>query len=273
LRLVELRANDPKTLSKSTSNKMSLRIGAVSYLNTKPLIYGLPDQLASDDLDIALIPSAEYFRGLPVWSIVSDACIACHGAVRSVRLLFRCSPANVRTLALDEGSRTSAALAQVLLHDQFGVRPKLQPLPIAADFQACDADAILIIGDRAMQVNTDRYLEAWDLGEKWCQWTGLPFVFAMWVAKDSGDDWNREMASRALESARDAGLAAVQQITLEQAPKYQLSTDDCLKYFTQQLHFRLGPRERQGLELFRQRADQLGLLASHTSFAAASFKD
>lgn len=264
---------------------MSVRIGAVSYLNTKPLIEGLADrlepghlfldlpshladQLHHGQLDVALIPSVEYFRGPSTWSIISDACIACRGPVRSVRVLFRCPPEDVRTLALDEGSRTSAALSQVLLFERFGLRPQLLPLPITADYETVEADAILIIGDRAMQVDAARYVTTWDLGEEWCRWTGLPFVFAMWISGTTGiadtasfhdeDD----TVAQLLQDSRDRGLASVRQIANREAAKYHLTSDDCLRYFTQQLHFKLGPAERAGLERFRTLANKLGLIPS-----------
>ena len=141
---------------------MSFRIGAVSYLNTKPLIYhleemlpdarlslDLPSRLAiglhKGELDVALIPSIELFRSPSEnLAIVSDACIACRGPVWSVQLLFRKPPEQVHTLALDEGSRTSAALAQILLLDRFGIRPQLQPLPIGHAAETADADAVLV---------------------------------------------------------------------------------------------------------------------------------
>src|SRR5688572_3475716 len=126
-----------------------LRIGAVSYLNTKPLVFGLDrfrstvdlvfdlpsrlaDGLAADRFDVALIPSVEYFQG-DNYSIVSDACIACRGPVWSVKLLSRVPLPEIRTLALDEGSRTSAALIKILLKQRFGLTPQTVPLPIDSE--------------------------------------------------------------------------------------------------------------------------------------------
>jgi chorismate dehydratase len=262
------------------NNLMSTRIGAVSYLNTKPLIYGLQsqlpdceltldlpsrlaDQLSAGELDVALIPSVEYLRGGDELQIVSDACIACRGPVRSVQLLFRCDPKQVTTLALDEGSRTSAALAQVLLHQRYNLRPQLVPLPIEADYEECDADAILVIGDRAMNINGNPYVQRWDLGQQWFQLTGLPFVFAMWVAR-TGDSlsWDVNRTCQALEVSRDLGLKHLEQIAAQQAARYGLTVDDCLTYFKAQLHFCISAPERAGLELFRKQADKLGLLAA-----------
>jgi chorismate dehydratase len=259
---------------------MSTRIGAVSYLNTKPLIYGLErqlpeceltldlpsrlaDQLTAGELDVALIPSVEYLRGGDDLQIISDACIACRGPVRSVQLLFRCDPMQVKTLALDEGSRTSAALAQVLLHQRYRLRPQLVSLPIDADYEGCDADAVLVIGDRAMNINGDPYVQRWDLCEQWFQLTGLPFVFAMWVARNNrAQAWDFSRTCQALQQARDSGLQHLAQIAAQQASRYDLTVEDCLTYFTVQLHFRMNAPERAGLELFREHADRLGLLSA-----------
>src|SRR4051812_48551875 len=175
-----------------------LRIGAVTYMNTVPLVRGLPellrtarlsfdhpsrlaDQLAAGELDVALAPSVELARH-PEWSIVSTACIGCRGPVLSVKVLFRKPPAEVRSLALDEGSRTSAALAQILLADQFEVRPRLEILPLGASPLDAASDAVLVIGDRAIRSPSQGFCEVWDLGEQWVGSAKLPFVFAVWAA-------------------------------------------------------------------------------------------
>ncbi len=250
---------------------MTWRIGAVSYLNTKPLIYGLreqlpdselildlpsrlADRLAAGELDVALIPSVEFLRGNGL-GIVSDACIACRGPVRSVRVLFRKPPEQVRSLALDEGSRTSAALAQVLLAERHGVRPARQQLGIGDSIEACAADAILVIGDRAMSIDTGPYYTTWDLGEEWLKETGLPFVFAMWVARENMPP---EIAN-ALQLARDTGLANLDEIIARESPKYGLSTASCDEYFRRHLYFYLGQRELAGLQLFSEQAAAIGL--------------
>jgi len=250
---------------------MNWRIGAVSYLNTKPLIYGLrerlpdsqlildlpsrlADRLGAGELDVALIPSVEFLRGRGL-GIVSDACIACRGPVRSVRVLFRKPPREVRTLALDEGSRTSAALAQVLLYERFGVRPARQQLDIHASIESCTADAILVIGDRAMNLDTRNFCESWDLGEQWLKDTGLPFVFAMWVAREAVVP----ELSDALQQAREAGLANLDSIIAAEAPRYGLTSASCEEYFRRHLHFYLGQRELEGLQLFADQAVAIGL--------------
>ncbi|QDS91662.1 Chorismate dehydratase [Roseimaritima multifibrata] len=257
-----------------------LRIGAVSYLNTRPLVYGLrerleglgsltldlpsrlADDLANGDLDVALIPSIEYLRGTGA-QIVSDAVIACRGPVWSVRLLSRVPIANIRRLALDEGSRTSAALVRLLLADQYDLHPETIPLPMETDPESVDADAVLLIGDRAMPPPTGVYQEIWDLGDRWCQWSGHPFVFAMWIAREGID---AQPLAKILAAARDEGVQNLESIAQQEAGSHGLTSNDLHHYFTDNLHFRLGPQERQGLHIYQQRASELGLISQAREF-------
>jgi chorismate dehydratase len=252
-----------------------LRLGAVNYLNTKPLIHDLdrlapgvelvldyPSRLADDlargRLDVALIPSVEFFQN-PAYTIVSDACIACRGPVLSVKLFGRKPVEAIRTLALDEGSRTSVALARILLGERYGLSPRLEPLPIGAGLDATSADAVLLIGDRAMHSPTGQFAFVWDLGDEWCRWAELPFVFAMWTARAGLSSENLNELELALAEARDAGLANLEQIAEREAPTLGLTVPQCLAYLRDNLHFRLGRREERGLELFYTRAVRLGL--------------
>lgn len=267
-------------LSKSET-KTSLRIGAVSYLNTKPLVYRLAarlpgseivldypsrlsDALAAGELDIALVPSAELLNH-PEWSVVSDACIACRGPVLSVKLLLRVPPAEVQTLALDEGSRTSCLLAQILLREQQIDTPQLLTLPLGAEPQDVRADAVLIIGDRAIRCDTSDFIEVWDLGDRWCRTAELPFVFAMWVARPGVDV---SAASAAFEEARDEGCRNFPAIAHQQATQMNLPYELILEYLSQNLHFTMGSREKRGLDLFFQRATECGLVPGHLSVAS-----
>ncbi len=255
------------------SKGAAVRIGAVSYLNTKPLVYQLEslapwaqlvfdvpsrlaEGLACGSLDVALIPSISC-AGRPDYQIVSDACIACRGAVWSVKLLSRVPTSQIRTLALDEGSRTSAVLIQVLLWRRYGLRPNLLPLPLACDPTQIPADAILLIGDRAIHLPEDDFVEVWDLGEAWWAETRLPFVFAMWVAR--AESVMPQLAA-ALSAARNAGVAAVERIARDEAPGMGISFDACLRYLRDHLHFFLGPEERRALDLFYQWAEELELV-------------
>jgi chorismate dehydratase len=261
--------------------RKKIRIGAVEYLNTKPLVYGLADiapqaeivfdlpsrlaeRLAADDLDVALIPSIEYFQD-PAYRIVSDACIACRGPVLSVKLFSRVPAERIRTLALDEGSRTSAALVQILLKEKFDTTPRLEPLPIGAKLGDTQADAVLLIGDRAIHSPPGQFAEVWDLGDEWVRWTKLPFVFAMWVARE-----DRELngIEQALCESRDRGVANLEEIAVREAAAKGLTMPQCLSYLRDSLHFYLGPREREGLASFRELTANLASVSSQDSRSA-----
>jgi chorismate dehydratase len=268
-----------------------MRIGAVNYLNSKPLIHGLEqlapdvrlrcdlpsrlaDSLAAGRLDVALVPSIECFR-TPRYAVVSDACVASGGPVLSVKLHFRLPPPKVKRLALDEGSRTSAALAKVLLAELAGASPECESLLIGSGIDDTDADAVLLIGDRAMvngelgdasqesankRPNAKRpIIETWDLGERWTNWTGLPFVFAMWVARPDVD--TTEIATR-LSAARDLGIAHLDEIAAREAPLLGIGVDLATRYFRDNLRFKLRDRELRGLQRFGQLCDEHGLVAA-----------
>jgi chorismate dehydratase len=265
-----------------------MRIGAVSYLNTKPLVYRLAelapqhelvfdvpsrlaDELAAGRLDVALIPSIEFFQR-PDYCIVSNACIGCRGPVRSVKLLSRVPLKEIRTLALDEGSRTSVALVRILLAERFQIEPKLLPFPLAAAPESIAADALLMIGDRAIHPPTDGFVVQWDLGDAWCRWSELPFVFAMWVARGAGQGSGfRVQGSEAefaelsalLNQARDLGVANLEEIAACEHSAVGLSQEDCLVYLRDHLHFFFGPREQAGLQLFYEHAQRLGLVTAN----------
>ncbi len=249
-----------------------VRVGAVSYLNTRPLVYGfagqaphaqltfdlpsrLADQLAAGDLDVALIPAVEAFQN-PEYTIVSDACIGCRGPVLSVKLFVRSPVEQIKTLALDEGSRTSAALVRILLKQRFNCEPQLELLPIGSGIEDTQADAVLLIGDRAIHPPPGDFTLVWDLGDVWCRWSELSFVFAMWTARPGVD---LQGVDAALSACRDAGVANLEEIAAEHAADVNLSHDDCLRYLRDNLYFYLGSRERRGLQLFQKHAAELNL--------------
>lgn len=262
-----------KTDSHNTLMTAQMQIGAVSYLNSRPLIEGLEgllpaanlvldypsrlaDALAAGQLDVALIPSVEYFRR-PGYEVISDACVAARGEVLSVKLYCRVHPGAIRTLALDEGSRTSAALTKVILAERYGVIPQTEPLRMNATTIDSRADAVLLIGDRAMHTPAELFVEVIDLGQFWYNWTGLPFVFAMWVARREA---NTDGVEEALSQARDLGLLHVAEIAREEAPRLGITESLALNYLTKNLHYHLTSAERSGLKLFCELAAQHNLV-------------
>jgi chorismate dehydratase len=249
-----------------------VRIGAVRYLNSKPLIYRLEelapwaelrldvpsrlaDELASGDLDVALIPSIEYFRGRD-YAIVPGIAIAAYGPVLSVKLYCRVPVEEVRTVALDEGSRTSVALTRILLDRWCGLRPQSRLLPLGTPAEESDADAVLVIGDRAIRPLELGQVATCDLGQAWFEETGLPFVFAMWVARRNA---NLGDVPLVLKQVKQLGTRNVQAIAEREGPALGLTVPECIQYLTDYIRFDFGPRETQGLRLFYESAVKLGL--------------
>lgn len=255
--------------------KSPIRVGAVSYLNAKPLYYRLCDfapdvrlsmdvpgrlaeQLAAGSLDVALIPSVEYLRGVSRgYEIVPDFAIAARGPVRSVKLFGRVPWPEVRRLALDAGSRTSQALAQIWLEARHGLRPDVvEELPLGVSALESTADAVLVIGDRAMKVPHEPFHEVVDLAEAWVDLTGLPFVFALWVARGGVDLADLPAA---LERSRSEGLAHADDLARMHGPRLGLDFTTCYDYLTKVLSYDLGEPEIAGLRTFAQMAARLGL--------------
>ncbi|MDR3633434.1 MAG: menaquinone biosynthesis protein [Isosphaeraceae bacterium] len=253
----------------------SIRVGAVSYLNAKPLYHRLDeyaprvrlemdlpsrlaDRLAAGELDVALIPSVEYLRGAAAGhEIIAGIAIAARGAVRSVKLYSRVPWGEIERLALDEGSRTSQALARVWLDARHGVRPRIiEPLPMGVPLQESTADAVLLIGDRAMKAPEEPFWAVVDLAEAWRELTGLPFVFALWVVRagvELGD------LPEALARSRAEGLAHADALAAQYGPPLGLDVATCYDYLTRSLSYDLGEPELAGLRRFARMAAALGL--------------
>jgi chorismate dehydratase len=252
-----------------------IRVGAVSYLNAKPLCYRLmefargialevdlpsrlADRLGRGELDIALIPSVEYLRGAEAgYEILPGFAIAARGAVRSVKLFSRVPFERIERLALDDGSRTSQVLARVWLDARFGVRPRrIESLPMGVPIEESTADAVLLIGDRAMKVADASFHAVVDLAEAWNELTGLPFVFALWVARsgvDLGD------LPDALARSRSEGLRHADELARSWGPGLGLDATTCYDYLTRALSYDLGEPELAGLRRFARMAAALGL--------------
>ena len=241
-----------------------VRVGAVTYLNARPLVFSLArfapqaeivvdlpsrlaDALAAGQLDVAMIPSIEYARRSG-YAIISDACIACDGAVRSVKLYSRVPIERLRTLGagrrVADQRRAGADSVEGAVW-RFGPRPGR--LPIGASPDDMPADAVMLIGDRGMLPTNGHFEFEWDLGEEWSRWTGLPFVFAMWIARPGVD---LSGIGEALAAARDDGITRLEEIARQAAPAIGVPEADCLSYLRDHLTFHLGPRQRQGLEHF-----------------------
>jgi chorismate dehydratase len=150
-----------------------------------------------------------------------------------------------------------------MLLRRHGVEPVRESLPIGCGLADSTADAVLLIGDRAMLEPPasvrGQFVAEWDLAEEWRRDTGLPFVFAVWAARPGVD---AAAVASLLEAIRDGGLLAFAEIARAEAPALGLTVEHAERYLRQSLRFTLGPRERCGLERFREQCREAGLLPS-----------
>lgn len=247
-----------------------MRIGVVAYTNTLPLAAGLeaylpgailvrdtPARIASaleaGGLDVGLVPVAA-LAGEPSWSVVPGLGIAAEGPVRSVLLLSRVAPSRIETLIDDPASRTSNVLARLWLAHRHGVRPRPVEGPGRPEERLRLGDATVAIGDQALYWNGSA-AETIDLGGAWTEWTGLPFVFAVWAGPGAGAPG----LAQALHRTFEANAERLEVLAREAAPGDPARRDLIESYLRHSIRFRLGPAEDRGLARFLE----LGVEAGH----------
>jgi chorismate dehydratase len=248
-----------------------LSVGSVSFLNAKPLIFGLETQpdlnlvldvpsrllggLLDGRFDVALLPVIDYQR-MPDLSIVPSGGIGCDGPTLTVRIFSPVPIDQIRTLACDTDSHTSVALAKVILAERHGLRPRFVDLSDPADARDRHT-AKLLIGDKVVCEEPVGLPHQLDLGEEWKHLTGLPFVFAVWTARggvELGDLPDR------LERAKRDGLAHVDQIVTRYALPRGWPENTARRYLTEYLQFDIGPAQLKAIRLFHELAHKHGAL-------------
>jgi chorismate dehydratase len=251
-----------------------IRLGAVGYLNARPLVHGLDRRadrfavqfavpsacaalLHAGRVDLGLIPSIEYLSRVD-YLIVPDIGIVSEGPVQSVALFTRRRVSAIRSIAVDSSSRASVALLRVLCATRFGIHPEFmshQPdLPAMLE----RADAALLIGDEALFLDTNTHgVSKIDLGTEWTQMTGLPFVYAFWAGRQNVVD---KEAAAALQNARREGIAAIDQIARDYTEGDPADSAKAAAYLRENITFDLGERERAGLRRFFELAASLRIV-------------
>lgn len=253
---------------------MAIRLGAVTYLNARPLVYGLesharfsirydiPSECArllhARQTDVGLIPSIEYLRGSAPYAIVPGPAITSRGPVASVAMYTRRDPGDIHTIGADTSSRTSVALASVILRRRFGVIA--EPAAMAPDLEAmlARADAALIIGDTALFLDHQSAgARKIDLGQEWTALTGLPFVYACWTGwPDALGRNDVEM----LQRARNEGVAQSNAVAAAYYPDDTPRQAVARRYLRDNIRYFLGADEREGLKTFYRYASELDLV-------------
>jgi chorismate dehydratase len=260
-----------------------LRISAISYLNTAPLMwdfehdkagrdfdisYTLPfacaRALADGTADIGIIPAAAYAQ-IPGLLVLPSVAIASRRAVRSILLVSKVPVDQVHTVALDTSSMTSVALTKILFEKWLGGGRTFSAMAPDIDQMLAKHEAGLLIGDPALKIDRSRY-HTLDLAEEWIRHTGKPFVFAFWAVRS-------EAFSEAAPSLDVASLfqasrahalepANLNQIVREWAPRLAISESDVRSYLTENIHYHLDSGCLEGLKLFYRYAAEIGAVPS-----------
>jgi chorismate dehydratase len=260
-----------------------LRISAISYLNTAPLMwdfdhgnagaafdisYTLPSrcaaQLADGSADIGIIPAAAYAT-IPDLLILPSVAIAALRAVRSILLVSKVPLEKIQTVALDTSSLTSVALTRILFAKWWGDQKTFTAMEPDLEKMLRQADAAMVIGDPALSVNRSRYF-TYDLAEEWVRLTGKPFVFAFWAVRQAaaGDASRFLDLAGIFQQSRDHGLKPgnLETIAREWAPRVGLDEADVKKYLTENIYYDLDGPCLEGLQLFYRYAVECGAVPS-----------
>ena len=258
-----------------------LRIAAISYLNTAPLMwdfehgdagsdfdisYTLPSRCAADlqtgSADIGIIPAAAY-AVIPNLVVLPGVAIASRQAVGSILLVSKVPLEKIQSIALDTSSMTSVALTKVLFATWWGGGRTFTPMNPDLEPMLKQHDAGLVIGDPALQIDRSRYL-TYDLAEEWIRHTGKPFVFAFWAVRQAA---LKEISpaldlASIFQASRDHGLepTSLAHIASQWAPRLGLSEADVYAYLTENIHYQLDPECLEGLQLFYRYAAEVGAL-------------
>ena len=269
-----------------------LRISAISFLNTAPLMWSFEyeprPELASDFeiaytvpsacaralregvADIGIIPAITYAR-IPDLVVLGDVAIAARGPVRSILLISKVPLQKIRTVAADTSSRTSVALTQVLLEKWFDTRPEMIPMAPDLGPMLASCDAALIIGDPALQItvhgvpttaNLEQQVDVYDLAQLWREKTGKPFVFAFWAMRKAALKQARHglNVAQVFNRSRDEGIRPKNVETIAElwSPRLGISQADVSRYLNQDIFYFLDRDCRDGLELFYNYAAEVG---------------
>ncbi|MDP6360716.1 MAG: menaquinone biosynthesis protein [Planctomycetota bacterium] len=241
----------------------SLSVGAVRYLNAKPLVcdlanllpeakvaYDTPralaDQLDRGEIEVGLVPAIAYAT-LGGGCIVSDIAIASKGPVLSVILASTKPFEEIATLALDTSSCSSVTMAQVLCREKYGITPELTHCRPDLTVLEGLADALVIIGDPAMTTCLENVPFTYDLGKEWTELTGLPFVYAFWMARSDGIS---EEICEALQESKRRGMSRLTTIAEEESKRLGLPPSVCESYLRENISFDLDEEAMAGMQHF-----------------------
>lgn len=262
------------------------QVGKVRYINCEPVYYGIEEGAVAADcdlvegtpaelnrmleggkLDISVISSMAYAQSPGSYRLLSDLAIACDGAVGSVICLSRLplQDLNGERVLVTEESLTSVYLLRLLLERAYGVHPVYLRGEVPEALPS-EVAAGLLIGDPALRAGYERrYPHQLDLGQGWKEFTGLPFVFALWGVREEFYQANPEgtrRLHRALLSSKAYSLGRAEVLSAAVHARVGIGEEACLNYFRKQLSFDLTPRHLEGLAQFLQMSELDGLVTA-----------
>jgi chorismate dehydratase len=265
----------------ATAGKQIHRIGCVGYLNAKPLIEGLeglatpeapvvrldvPSALVADlergEVDIALCPVIDYYRSKQSLVIVPVGCIASDGPTQTVRLFSQTPIESIKRVHADTDSHTSVALLRVLLDEMYRLRPEVLKFDARGgngDGSADSPETMLLIGDKVVNdaPSAQAYPYQLDLGEAWKQLTGLPFVFAVWMAHR---DTRLGDLPQVLDRQRQVNAKQIEAIADRHAVSHGWKIEQARNYLGGVLSYGVGAEHLEAIERFARYAEGLGLI-------------
>ncbi len=257
----------------TVSHPQPTRLGVVEFLNTRPLIDGLaerpdielypavPSRLAAmltgGRVDAALVPVIDLARAGGAWERISDAGIASEGETLTVRVFSHVPPESMTTLHVDGDSHTSVVLAQLLWRHFYNRPIAVRDL---ADGMPQTCESVLLIGDKVVSVPQADWPYCVDLGQAWTQWTGLPFVFAVWAAPVGRVD--NASLGQLLSEARDRGLERSVELAAEFAPVHGWTRELAVHYLTQCMRYRITPAAEEAIARFTALAVAEGFVSA-----------
>jgi chorismate dehydratase len=244
-----------------------MHLSAVSYLNTRPLVWGMmagpqqgkaqldfdlpsvcAERLAGNQVDVGLVPVIEAAR--QHLTQIGTLGIACRGPVRSILLLSKVPIPEIRTLALDSSSRSSVMLARIILKEGYKVQPETHAMAPDLTAMLGKADAALIIGDPALRIDPDATgLLALDLGEEWYKLTALPMVFAIWAGRQKQPE-----LEEVLEASYLFGKQNLSDIVLRESPERNIWPGLAYEYLNSLIQYELTEDFQRGMKLYIEHA-------------------
>jgi chorismate dehydratase len=256
---------------KSQAKTKTLRIGSVSYLNAKPLIYGLEhddqielglevpskllDGLREGRFDVALLPVIDYQR-MKGLRILPSGGIGCDGETLTVRIFSKVPVQQIRELACDTDSHTSVALARIILAERYQLEPEF--VDLSRD-TASSCEARLLIGDKVVCDMPRDFAHELDLGAEWKALTGLPFLFAVWMARTDVELGN---LPQRLEDAKHAGMEHIDEIVQRHGLSRGWPAAVARRYLSHHMKYDVGPKQLQATRLFYELASKHGVINS-----------